>query len=89
MATEAIEDLFSGTDGKRRRFFLVKRAACHPVCALFLELDVILDDPDYVCLSFEIVDECLGVTHHLKMRIRVRSSFDFHAAETVRANSAA
>ena len=52
----------------------MKRAARHPVRALFLELHVVLDYPDYVCLSFEIVDECLGVTHYLKMRMRVRST---------------
>src|SRR5215213_1488259 len=41
----------------------MKRAAGHPVRALFLELHVVLDYPDDVCLSFEIVDEYLGVTH--------------------------
>ena len=30
---------------------------------LFLELHVVLNDADDVCLSFEIVDESLGVTH--------------------------
>ena len=45
----------------------MERAARHPVRALLLELHVILNDPDDVCLSFEIVDECLGVTHYLKV----------------------
>jgi hypothetical protein len=41
----------------------MKRATRHPVRALLLELHVVLNDPDDVCLSFEIVDECLGITH--------------------------
>jgi hypothetical protein len=41
----------------------VKRAARHPIRALLLELHVVLHNSDDVCLSFEIVDECLGVTH--------------------------
>jgi catechol 2,3-dioxygenase-like lactoylglutathione lyase family enzyme len=63
VTAEAVEDLLRRTDGKRRRLFLVERAARHPVRALFLELHVVLYDPDDVCLSFEVVDECLGVTH--------------------------
>ena len=42
----------------------MKRAAGHPV---FLELHVVLNDADDVCLSFEIVDESLGVTHWEKL----------------------
>jgi hypothetical protein len=41
----------------------MKRATRHPVRTLLLELHVVLNDPDDFCLSFEIVDECLGVTH--------------------------
>src|SRR5687768_8728323 len=52
----------------------MKGAACHPVRALLLELDVVLHHPDDVCLSFEVVDESLGVTHYLKICIRVRST---------------
>ena len=52
----------------------MERATRHPVRALLLELHVLLNDPDDVCLSFEIVDECLGVTHYLKIRMRVRST---------------
>ena len=63
VTAETVEDLFGRTDGERRRLFLVKRATRHPVCALFLELHVILNDADDVSLSFEIVDESLGVTH--------------------------
>lgn len=63
MTTKAVEDLLPGADGERRCLLLMKRATRHPVRALFLELYVVLDDPDDVCLSFEIVDECLGVTH--------------------------
>ena len=41
----------------------MERATGHPVRALLLELHVILDDANDVSLSFEIVDECLGVKH--------------------------
>ena len=74
MTAEAVEDFLRGTDRERGRLFLVERAARHPVRALLLELHVVLYDPDDVCLSFEVVDECLGVTHYLKTRIRVRST---------------
>src|SRR5687767_15161718 len=74
MTTKAVEDFLGRTDGKRRRLFLMKRAAGHPVRALLLELHVVLDHPDDVCLSFEVVDESLGVTHYLKICIRVRST---------------
>ena len=74
VTAETVEDFFRRTDGKRGRLLFMKRAARHPVRALLLELHVVLDDPDDVCLSFEIVDEGLGVTHYLKMRIRVRST---------------
>ena len=57
MTAETVKDFFGGTDRKRRRFLFVERAAGHPVRAFLLELHVVLDDPDDVCLSFEIVDE--------------------------------
>src|SRR6185503_4725475 len=41
----------------------MKRTTRHPVRPLLLELHIILYNPNDVCLSFEIVDECLGVTH--------------------------
>jgi hypothetical protein len=41
----------------------MKRAGGHPVCALLLELHVILDDADDVRLALEVVNECLGVAH--------------------------
>ena len=63
---KTVEDLLGGTDGKRGRLLLMKRTARHPVRALLLELHVVLHNPDDVCLSFEIVDECLGVTHLFK-----------------------
>jgi hypothetical protein len=70
VTAKAVENFLCGTDGKRGRLFLVERAARHPVRALLLELHVVLYDPDDVCLSFEVVDECLGVTH-LSVFIRV------------------
>jgi hypothetical protein len=63
MTTEAVEDFFCGTDGKRRRLLLVEGTTRHPVRALLLELHIVLYHPDDVCLPSEIVDECLGVTH--------------------------
>src|SRR5215213_9731923 len=71
VTTEAVEDFLRGTDGERGRLFFMERAARHPVRALLLELHVILYDPDDVCLSLEIVDECLGVTH-LKCEPRLK-----------------
>ena len=49
----------------------MERAARHPVRALLLELHVVLYDPNDVCLSFQIVDECLGVTHLFKSEPRI------------------
>ena len=63
MTSEAIEDFFSRTDGKRRRFFLVEGTTGHPVCALLLELHVVLHDPHYVSLALEVVEECLWIAH--------------------------
>jgi hypothetical protein len=63
VTAKTIEDLLGGTDGEGWRLFLVKWTTRHPVCALLLELHVVLNDADNVCLSFEVVDECLGVPH--------------------------
>src|SRR5918994_6507713 len=55
----------------------MKRAAGHPVRALFLELHVVLNDANDVCLSFEIVDESLGVTHcALELREKLLSQLN-------------
>ena len=51
----------------------MKGAARHPVCALLLELHVILDDADDVSLSFEIVDECLGVEHSIRVVLKTEA----------------
>ena len=52
VTTKTIEDLFNGTDGKRRGLLFVKRTTGHPVGALLLELDVILHHADDVRLAF-------------------------------------
>jgi hypothetical protein len=52
MAAETVEDFLGWTDGKRWSFLFVERATRHPVCALFLELHVVLDHADDVGLAF-------------------------------------
>ena len=42
-APEAFKELLAGIDCERRRFFFVKRAACHPVAALVLQLHIAAD----------------------------------------------
>src|SRR4030095_4510638 len=41
----------------------MKRATCHPVRALLFESDVVLDDPNDVRLSSEVIDKGLGGAH--------------------------
>ena len=43
----------------------MKRAASHPISALFLELYVILDDPHDIGLPPKVVNKGLGVSHYL------------------------
>jgi hypothetical protein len=67
VTTKTVEDFLGWTDLKRRRLLLVKRAARHPIRALLLELHVILNHTDNIRLALEVVDECLGVPHYLKI----------------------
>src|SRR2546428_1150 len=65
-------------DRERRRLFLVKRAARHPVRSLFLQIRRIrLYYPDQIGPVFEIVDEVLGVEHiNAKQHVKLEISWD-------------
>jgi len=45
----------------------------HPVRALLLQLNVVLDHTDDISLPSKIVDECLGVTHSLELILPVEA----------------
>ena len=59
-------------------------AASHPIRALLLQLNVILDYTDDVSLPSKIVDESLGVTHCRELKLPYRGVGDFTRSSGIR-----
>jgi len=76
-AAEAVVELFARADGKRRRFFFVKRAAGHVVRTAFLQRHAFVYDVYNVSFCQQVVDK-VGRNHGRRLRrmreYRVRNS---------------